>query len=41
MKIDFLKKVSLMTAAVLLISSIVGCGNKETITEENIETEVQ
>ena len=41
MKIDFLKKVSLMTAAVLLVSSIVGCGNKETITEENIETEVQ
>ena len=41
MKIDFLKKVSLMTAAVLLVSSIVGCGNKETITDENIETEVQ
>ena len=33
MKIDFLKKVSLMTAAVLLVSSIVGCGNKETITD--------
>ena len=41
MKIDFLKKVSLMTAAVLLVSSIVGCGNKETITDEIIETEVQ
>lgn len=41
MKIDFLKKVSLMTAAVLLVSSIVGCGNGEKKNEESIETEAQ
>ena len=37
MKINFLKRVSVLTAAVLLISGLAGCGNSGQNTEESVE----